>query len=221
MTLQVLVIRLVGISAGSSEYAFSMVVSVFILMLALGARKLATQKVITTRLWTNQLAAVAGLLLILVTAPSWPYVSHVVRTLFSFQGPAFYLYHLALLTLCGAVLFLSVAAMGRTMPLLFHTCRTRLDDLGQDVGTLYTWNTLGCLAGALIGGYAAFYVLNLEGVLRICAALLLTSVPMACLMEHQTLLRRSFENGRRMAGSTSSAVVAARRRRTSRPSPRR
>jgi hypothetical protein len=52
------------------------------------------------------------------------------------------------------------------MPLLFSAARQRHAELGATVGMLYGWNTAGCVAGALIGGYLLLFVADLDGGLR-------------------------------------------------------
>jgi hypothetical protein len=42
----------------------------------------------------------------------------------------------------------------RRWPLLFHHLREQAGDLGALAGRIYSWNTIGSLLGALLGGYA-------------------------------------------------------------------
>ncbi|MCB0311555.1 MAG: fused MFS/spermidine synthase, partial [Bdellovibrionales bacterium] len=61
LSLQTILIRLIGLSVGSSEYSFSMVVAVFILLLAVGAWLGAGINRRGIPLWLNQLVVFLGL----------------------------------------------------------------------------------------------------------------------------------------------------------------
>ncbi|TMA30008.1 MAG: methyltransferase domain-containing protein [Deltaproteobacteria bacterium] len=87
---------------------------------------------------------------------------------------AFYPYYAAVF---GSILFSigpAVLFSGAVLPLLFHALRREVGDLGAQAGRLYSVNTLGSLLGALIGGYALLYWLDLHHVYRIalCAVAL-------------------------------------------------
>ena len=86
---------------------------------------------------------------------------------------AFRSYHLAALlgVLCALAVPIGLLA-GATLPLLFHHLRREVGDLGAVAGRLYAWNTLGSLLGALLGGYALLFWLDLHQVYRIAVAAL-------------------------------------------------
>ncbi|MEN8160459.1 MAG: fused MFS/spermidine synthase, partial [Myxococcota bacterium] len=72
---------------------------------------------------------------------------------------------------------------GALLPLLFHHLRGEVGELGSVAGRLYSWNTVGSLAGALIGGYVLLIWLDLDtvyavalGALTIGAGILTTRV---------------------------------------------
>ena len=64
----------------------------------------------------------------------------------------------------------AVALSGATLPLLFDRLRREHGELGDAAGRLYGWNTAGSLIGALFGGYALFYWLDLHQVYRLALA---------------------------------------------------
>ena len=68
------------------------------------------------------------------------------------------------------MLGLPVALSGAVLPLMFHALRERVGDLGDVAGRLYSWNTLGSLLGALLGGYALLFWLDLHHTYRIAMA---------------------------------------------------
>ncbi len=172
LALQVLLMRLVAISIGGSEYAFTVVVSIYILFLALGSWRLRHEQDSPSKLYTNQITVIFGFLLLYGTAITWPYVFYRVRILFPHTETGFYLYLLTVCLLFSILLAVPVAGMGRTMPLVFSRCRDTFSALGSVVGRLYMWNTLGCMLGAIGGGYLLLFVLDLDHIIRLLIVLL-------------------------------------------------
>ncbi len=173
--MQTVFIRLVGLTLGSSEYAFSMIVAIFIAMLALGAWQLSKCKS-SPALWKNQLFIFIGLTLIYFSVPYWSYINHVVRTIFSSAPPSFYIYQLTLFIVLGSVLVLGIFPMGRTMPLVFTQFARSMRSLGMTVGNFYGVNTIGCVLGALLGGYVSLYYLNLDDIFRLSIGLVVITI---------------------------------------------
>jgi spermidine synthase len=173
MVVQTVLIRLAGLSFGSSQFTFAMVVAVFVLCIALGSFVVSALPRIPASLLLADLAFLILLLYlihpILGVGPFW---AHRLRVLFVSHEIAFHPYHaagfLGLLGLIGPAVVLSGAAL----PLLFHQLRDREGDLGAVAGSLYGWNTVGSLLGALLGGYVLLFWLDLDGVYRVALAAL-------------------------------------------------
>jgi spermidine synthase len=53
--------------------------------------------------------------------------------------------------------------------------RSKVDHLGDLAGTLYSWNTVGSLLGALLGGYLLLFFLDLHEVYRVATAVLVVA----------------------------------------------
>lgn len=166
--IQTLLIRLIGLTMGSSEYAFSMIVSLYIGTLALGAHQVGRCPRITwSSLLRNQLGLLLGSFVVFITVPYWGYGNHLIRIIFSTSQMSFYAYFLSCFLFMGALLYLMLWCMGRTLPLLFGVSQLREKDLGKDVGALYGVNTLGCVIGAVLGGYMLFFVLDLDQIFKL------------------------------------------------------
>jgi spermidine synthase len=173
MALQTVVIRIAGLAIGSSPFTFSMVVSVFVLCIAIGSLAVSLAPGVGARtLLANQLVLAvfaAGLYLL---APYAPWGAYLLRGVFRDADAAFYPFWFAalvvLLALIGPVAILS----GASLPLLFHHLRRQSGELGAVAGALYSWNTVGSLLGALLGGYVLLFVLDLHHVYRIGVAAL-------------------------------------------------
>jgi spermidine synthase len=180
MVLQTTVIRIGGLSFGSSEYTFTMVVAVFVLCIALGSFAVSA----FSRIGRFALPAVLWGLATLFTAlyfglETAPYWGHVLRVMFrdiDFAFDAFYFdVFLGILVAIGPAVVFS----GAVLPLLFHALRRDVGQLGSQAGRLYSVNTVGSLLGALIGGYALLFWLDLHHVYRIALCALAIAAAIA------------------------------------------
>jgi len=165
MTLENVLIRISNLSLGSSSYSFSIVISVFILSIAVGSYLASRlQHMPTYLLFTNQLLITLSLLLIYVSLDTWPYWAHVIRITVQSNATGFWGYYgLVFLVLTG-ILVVPVSLMGATVPIAFHEIKRELKKVGRDSGSLFSWNCAGNLTGSLIGGIVFYYFFNNAGV---------------------------------------------------------
>lgn len=169
LTLETILIRLVGLSIGSSNFNFTLVIGIFIFSLSLGSllMKKISKASITTLFW-NQIAT-AGLLLGLYLSISyWSYGAHVIRASLKDVPQAFFFFQLLLAGALSLVLVLPIGFSGFTLPLCFHLLKDQENTLGGRVGQLYFWNTVGSVLGALGGGYALLNFFNSDQIFQIC-----------------------------------------------------
>jgi len=183
MTTQTVLIRVGGLALGASHFTFAMVVAVFVLCIALGSFAVSAASRIPGFLLPGTVWLLAGLLWVLhLEMENAPYYAHVLRTRFGHSPEDFRNYHLAVFGGLLAVLALPVGLSGASLPLLFHHLRRHAEQLGAVAGRLYSWNTVGNLLGALLGGYVLLLWLDLDQVYRIgvgavaLAAALLTAL---------------------------------------------
>lgn len=179
MTLETTLIRLAGLSFGSSQFTFSMVVAAFVLCIALGALAVSffdriPKQALLVDLW----ALVAVLVALYFLLPQAPYWVHVLRSAFSESDAAFYGYYAAGFALMLLAVGLPVMLSGALLPLVFHYLRSQFGELGALAGQLYSWNTVGSLLGALVGGYALFFWFDLHEIYRFAVAAVLVSAAM-------------------------------------------
>lgn len=177
ITLETVMIRLMGLATGSSNYTFTLIVSIFVLALGLGsllARRIA--KYTSARLVWNQLALAFFLFLVYLSGDFWPYWVHLVRIVFRDVAVNFYLYQAALGIVFLLLLAIPIGLCGLTLPFLFHLLKDRKETLGHRVGQLYGINTVGCVIGALFGGYLVLGYLNLDQIFKLCIVLALASL---------------------------------------------
>jgi spermidine synthase len=172
MTLETVLIRYTSLTIGSSTYAFSVVVAVFVLSIAVGGFAVSKMsRFPKTRLWSNQMGVCLLLLLLFTTLDKWPYVGHLVRIACQSNLVGFWLYQALVFAALTACLVFPVGLMGATLPLAFHERKRDLQRVGQDSGALFSWNALGSLTGGLGGGLLLHYVANNGGVFLFAAGL--------------------------------------------------
>jgi predicted membrane-bound spermidine synthase len=180
MTLENVLIRIVNLSFGSSSYSFSIIVSVFVLAIALGSFVVGNLGHISGRLLYYNQAAIAVLLLInYPVLDRWPYAAHLLRIAFQPNSSGFWGYYAMAFIGLAAVLILPVGFMGATIPILFHELKRQLPEVGRHSGNLLSWNTLGNLAGSLIGGILLYTFIDNGGVFLFAALLAGLSVLVA------------------------------------------
>ena len=171
MTIQTVLIRIGGLAFGASHFTFTMLVSTFVLCIAVGSLAVSIWERIPAWIIVACPLALAALLTLLYPAiDEAPYAAHVLRSLFQSIEQAFYPYYLAAALGILIVLAVPVGLSGASLPLLFHALRREIGDLGGIAGRLYAWNTVGNLFGALLGGYVLLFWIDLHQIYRIAIA---------------------------------------------------
>jgi spermidine synthase len=173
MAIQTVLNRIGGLAFGTSHFTFATIVGCFVLCIALGSFAVsALSRIPRTLIVGSQWVLVALLVLLYLVLPDATYWAHALRALFRDQDAGFLPFHLAVGLAWLAVLLLPVSLSGALLPLLFHHLRREVEDLGGVAGRLYSWNTVGSLLGALVGGYALLFWLDLHHVFRVALAAL-------------------------------------------------
>ncbi len=173
MILQTVFNRVAALALGSSHLTFAMVVAVFVLCIALGSFTVsALPRVPTWLAAASQWLLIGLLVLIYWFVPDSGYAAHVLRTLLRDSPQAFIAFQGMIFYALAATLIVPIGLSGALLPLLFHQLRNEVGDLGRMAGSLYGWNTLGSLAGALIGGYVLLFWLDLHDVYAVALAAL-------------------------------------------------
>ncbi len=178
MALQTTFNRVGGLTFGSSQFTFAMIVAVFVLCIALGSLSVSLfRRIPRSAIAITQWALAIYLLVLYHHVENAPYWAHTVRAIFRNLDQIFYPYYIASFACILVVLVIPIGLSGALLPLLFHHLRGEVGDLGAVAGRLYSWNTVGSLIGALFGGYVLFFWLDLHEIYRLAlAALILESV---------------------------------------------
>jgi len=158
-------IRVLSIVLGASAYAFTLILTAFILGIALGSFWLATRRWSVPPLrafaWVQ-----AGLALsacaagpIAVRLPYWFYRAQAGLV----RSPETWPWYQALtFACCLLVLVVPAFFLGASFPAAAQVAGRRLERIGRQLGTTYLWNTAGSIAGALLGGLVLLPAIGLE-----------------------------------------------------------
>ncbi|MGI9590813.1 MAG: fused MFS/spermidine synthase, partial [Myxococcota bacterium] len=168
MAIQTVLIRVGGLAFGASHFTFAIVVAVFVLCIAVGSLIVSAFTRIPRAAVVLCPVLLAGCLAALYPLMDHsPWGAHLLRALFRDVEFAFHPFHAAVLLGVLGVLAIPVGLSGASLPLLFHELRRVHGELGSVAGRLYSWNTMGNLLGALLGGYALLHWLDLHHVYRL------------------------------------------------------
>src|SRR5436309_5852697 len=145
-------LRLSGLTFGNSVWSAALILSSFMAGLALGNAIAASSKVRQWRplhLYAALELAVAlfGCTIVFGLPLLGEWIRPVFQTLWNYQPILTGLR----LVLSFLILLLPTTAMGLTLPVLVEDPILRRTDFGRDIGLLYGFNTLGAVAGSLIG----------------------------------------------------------------------
>jgi len=145
--------RLLAPILGSSTYAFTVILTTYLIGLGLGS--------LASGRWTPQRAHRSWLaLLIVITSVcvvAGLFVVNLLPALFTALaaqvGSRPGLLFAAQGLVAGALLFLPTLAMGATVPLAIAAHHAEGGDAGRAIGTIYAANTLGSIVGSLLAGF--------------------------------------------------------------------
>jgi predicted membrane-bound spermidine synthase len=157
MGLEILASRCLCLIFGASLQSFAIVLMSFILGIGLGSAVIASPrcrhwpKEITTILLLLGASALLGLLVFHIEKLATLYLYAQSGLSHTRLGCSLHEIFSALISIC--VLGLPAAALGSVLPLWIRAVPETSDLLGDHVGRLVTWNTLGAVAGVLLTGF--------------------------------------------------------------------
>jgi len=168
---EVVWVRLLKLTLGNTVYASSIVVSMFMAGLALGALVMSRYADRTTR----PLRIYAFLEVIAtVSALSLPWLLRVAdgayRWYFARMNPSPTHLLVVQAAVSAGILLLPAMVMGSTLPLLGRYVTTLQQRVGRLVGRLYALNTFGATVGCFLAGFVLIKAFGVMGALYIAAA---------------------------------------------------
>lgn len=177
---EVVWVRLLRLSLGNTVHASSIVVSVFLGGLALGALFSAR---FADRLRRPLLTYALLELGVTISALSVPFLlrlgDRAYRTYFSAHGPDTGGLLPMQVLVSAVVLLVPTMLMGGTLPILGRYVTRRADLIGRSVGLLYALNTLGAAVGCFLAGFVLIRALGVMGTLYAAAGVNLAVAAMA------------------------------------------
>lgn len=155
--------RILSLLLGSSVYAFSLILTVFILGLALGT-------VTASRLLfkLNDLIKTYGLIQIIIgfsSLSALPYFGRIPfanRWVYENWGQQFDFIQGTNFLIIFGLLFLPTFFMGTQFPVVIKIMATKLETVGQNVGRAYACNTVGTIIGSFLAGFVLIPLLGLQ-----------------------------------------------------------
>jgi spermidine synthase len=171
MAFEILWTRILVFTLGNSVYSFTIILATFLAGLALGSRLFAALEGRARPLDTLAVALLGAGIAVLVLGPLSTRSQAVLVALssrFGVSGGVF----VAGTAVCTALFVLVPATlMGVVLPL---ATRLLVDDLartGRRVGAAYLVNTVGCVLGSLLAGFALIPLVGLKGALLLLVAI--------------------------------------------------
>ncbi len=158
--------RLLTTVIGASTYAFTLILAAFVLGIGLGSAWLARRPALPHPLATLARAQWLLVLAICVALPAYhrlPYAFFQLQASLHRGMHTFFVYQWLTFGLCGALVLVPALFMGASFPLAAETVLRGRPGSAGPLGSAYLWNTLGTVAGALLGGLVLLPRLGLEG----------------------------------------------------------
>jgi predicted membrane-bound spermidine synthase len=176
MGLEVLASRSLALIFGSSLQAFAIVLMAFILGIGLGSAYIASPRL---RRWRSEqlifavlLTAAAWIGLLVIKIEWWVEFYRVAKSGLA-RSTVGYTYYQALTALMSMILLgLPAALLGSVLPLLIRALSGQSSTLGENVGRLLTWNTLGAVGGVLFTGFLLMPAVGLRNSFGVLAAVI-------------------------------------------------
>lgn len=177
MGLEILASRSLALIFGSSLQSFAVVLIAFILGIGLGSAWIASPG---RRIRSNEGMmivllgiAAAWVAILVMNIESWVDFYRIARTGIARTPVGYVIHQFLTVTIALVVLGVPAACIGAVLPLMIRAVSGEGKLLGQRVGVLLTWNTLGCVLGVLLTGFflmPAFGLRHAFGVLALTLA---------------------------------------------------
>ncbi len=161
-------IRLLAMALGSASHSFDLMLSAFILGLAIGARLVRgpsdrAQDPVRVLGWVQWAMGAAALATLPFYASAFEAVGRLVTVLEQRDG-GYALFNLARYGVALAMMLPATILAGATLPLI--TAALLRAGVGErSIGRVYGYNTLGSVSGAFLAGLVALPILGLKGLL--------------------------------------------------------
>ncbi len=165
ISLETNLVRILNLSIGSGIYNFPIVLSIFILGLALGSLCLKTLSV--RHLISRLFISIILLSVLSLTIPYWAIWLNHIRVSLKTIETNYIVYLSATYVFVFLFLFPPVFFLGQLLPLIYALIHKTRENYGRVCGRLYFSNTIGTVLGATVLGFLALYVIELDHLFKI------------------------------------------------------
>ncbi|HEX8700155.1 MAG TPA: fused MFS/spermidine synthase [Myxococcaceae bacterium] len=166
MLFQVTWIRLLTVVMGASAYAFTLILTAFILGIGLGSFWLMTRKGKgdLLRLFGNlQVGLVLSVIIALPLYVRLPVFFRSAQWMMNHTVDAWPAYQVITFGFACLVLVLPTFFMGAAFPAAARVATAKVEEVGRQLGGVYLWNTLGTITGSALGGLVLMPWWGMEG----------------------------------------------------------
>ncbi len=170
ISLEVLFIRVMGLTIGSGHFIYPLVVGIFVLGLALGS--LSLQKKNLDSLFKDLYKLIIYLSVIYLSIPYWPYWLNNVRVSLVSIPTNYPVYLFICFLFLAAFLIPFLYHSGRLLPFGYALIDKNKNDYGKVCGRVYFYNTTGTVVGAVVLSYLFLHFLDFDQIYKINILLL-------------------------------------------------
>jgi predicted membrane-bound spermidine synthase len=158
-------IRVLAVVLGGTSYAFTIILTTFILGISLGSFWLSRRPdVDALRTFSRlQLSLVGAVCLALPFYERLPYAFIQLNALLQHGEQTWLLYQFITFLFCGVVLLAPTFLLGASFPAAARVAMRAVESVGSQLGTTYLANTAGTVSGSLLGGLWLLPTIGLEG----------------------------------------------------------
>lgn len=168
ISFEIFFVRMLHLStAGARVYNFPFILALFVGGLAVGSLSVDKQKISVSHLIQQLLNTVFCMSFLFWITPYWPmWLKHIRYELgYAFSDYAFFQFLIFIFLF--VFLFPAVFCMGKLLPLTYALLKKDEENYGRVCGSLYFYNTLGTVLGAIGIGYLCLYFLNIDHLFKI------------------------------------------------------
>ncbi len=151
---EVLWTRVFSLIIGSSIYAFTIMLTTFLFGIGIGSILFAPfiDRRRAPLLWFAILELIIGISAIL-SVPLYKELPFIFLKLHSIFSQNFWLFSFIQFLLCSAIMIIPTLCMGAIFPTVSRIYTKDIDKIGQSIGNIYFFNTVGAILGSFVGGF--------------------------------------------------------------------
>lgn len=154
LSLEVSWSRVLAMVLGSSVYAFSIILTTFLLSITLGSWLISKfiDRSKNLLFWFMAIEIALGFSVILLT-PLFGHLPYLFLEVFKVSGGSFWSLQFMEFLLAALVMILPTTLMGAAFPIVSKICAPELKRVGCSIGNVYFTNTSGAIFGPLVTGF--------------------------------------------------------------------